>query len=80
MKHIYIEAKNNHTTEYFFLKAIISELFPEKKEGVDFKFYFLDGVDNLFNEKKSNIQTFIKKKQRFRNFFLCFFHFFLCFF
>jgi hypothetical protein len=62
MKHIYIEAKNNHTTEYFFLKAIIGELFPEKKEGVDFKFYFLDGVDNLFNEKKSNIQT-IQKAQ-----------------
>jgi hypothetical protein len=62
MKHIYIEAKNNHTTEYFFLKAIIGELFPEKKEEVDFKFYFLDGVDNLFNEKKSNIQT-IQKAQ-----------------
>ena len=59
MTHIYIEAKNNHQTEYFFLKAIISECFKEKKEGSDFKFYFLDGVDNLFNEKKSNIQTFI---------------------
>lgn len=62
MTHIYIEAKNNHQTEYFFLKAIISEFFPEKKEGSDFKFYFLDGVDNLFNEKKSNIQT-IQKAQ-----------------
>lgn len=62
MTHIYIEAKNNHQTEYFFLKAIISEFFLEKKEEVDFKFYFLDGVDNLFNEKKSNIQT-IQKAQ-----------------
>lgn len=62
MTHIYIEAKNNHQTEYFFLKAIISECFPEKKEGSEFKFYFLDGVDNLFSEKTSNIQT-IQKAQ-----------------
>ncbi len=62
MTHIYIEAKNNHQTEYFFLKAIISECFPEKKEGSDFKFYFLDGVDNLFSENTSNIQT-IQKAQ-----------------
>ena len=64
MKHIYIEAKNNHTTEYFFLKAIISELFQEKKEEVDFKFYFLDGVDNLFNEKKIQYSNNTKSTSR----------------
>lgn len=57
MTHIYIEAKSKHQTEYFFLKAIIANIFPNKKEDVDFKFYFLDGVDNLFSKKASNIQT-----------------------
>lgn len=64
MTHIYIEARNNHQTEYFFLKAIISECFPEKKEGSDFKFYFLDGVDNLFNEKKIQYSNNTKSTSR----------------
>lgn len=62
MTHIYIEAKNNKTPEYNFLKAIIANIFPNKKEEVDFEFKFLDGVDKLFSEKTSNIQT-IQKAQ-----------------
>lgn len=62
MTHIYIEAESNKTPEYNFLKAIIANIFPNKKEEVDFEFKFLDGVDKLFSEKTSNIQT-IQKAQ-----------------
>lgn len=46
MNKIFIEAKSDKTSEYNFLKTIISQDFKDKK--VDF--IFMDGVDNLFSE------------------------------
>lgn len=62
MTHIYIEAESDKTPEYNFLKAIIANISPDKKEKVDFEFYFLSGEANLFSEKGSNKQT-IQKAQ-----------------
>lgn len=46
MTRIFIEAKDNKTSEYHFLKAVIN-LFFQKAEV---KFIFMDGLGNLFNE------------------------------
>ena len=46
MNKIFIEAKNANTPEYHFLKAILSQFFPNKEYG----FIFMDGIGNLFNE------------------------------
>jgi hypothetical protein len=63
MKHIYIEAESKKTTEYNFLKAIIKKILPNKRENDDFEFKFLAGVENLFSEKASNIQTIQKAQE-----------------
>jgi hypothetical protein len=63
MKHIYIEAESEKTTEYNFLKAIIKKILPNKRENDDFEFKFLAGVENLFSEKASNIQTIQKAQE-----------------
>lgn len=63
MKHIYIEAKSKETTEYNFLKAIIGKFLSDKRENDDFEFKFLNGVDKLFSEKASNIQTIQKAQE-----------------
>lgn len=46
MTKIFIEAKNNKTSEYYFLKTIINVFFPNR----DYKFIFMDGIGNLYNE------------------------------
>lgn len=46
MTKIFIEAKNKHTSEYYFLKTILNLFFADKE--VDFR--FMDGIGNLFNE------------------------------
>lgn len=46
MTNIFIEAKNNKTSEYYFLKTIIEVFFPKR----DYKFIFMDGIGNLYNE------------------------------
>lgn len=46
MTKIFIEAKNEHTSEYHFLKTILNLFFADKE--VDFR--FMDGIGNLFNE------------------------------
>lgn len=42
MNRIFIEAKNNKTSEFHFLKAILNRFFPDKEVG----FIFMDGIDN----------------------------------
>lgn len=46
MTRIFIEAKNDKTSEYYFLKTIIATFFP----GIEVKFIFMDGIGNLYNE------------------------------
>lgn len=46
MTKIFIEAKNDKTSEYYFLKTIINKFFPK----VEVKFIFMDGIGNLYNE------------------------------
>lgn len=46
MTKIFIEAENNKTSEYHFLRTIINIFFP-KKEVV---FIFMKGIGNLYNE------------------------------
>lgn len=50
MNRIFIEAKNNKTSEFHFLKAVLNRFFPDKEVG----FIFMDGIDNLFNEAIRN--------------------------
>ena len=46
MTKIFIEAKNNKTSEYHFLQAIIAKFFPYVKA----EYIFMDGIGNLYNE------------------------------
>ena len=46
MTKIFIEAKNNKTSEYYFLYTILNIFFPE----AEVEFIFMDGIGNLFNE------------------------------
>ncbi|HAM84154.1 MULTISPECIES: DUF3226 domain-containing protein [Butyricimonas] len=46
MTKIFIEAKNNKTSEYHFLQTIINIFFPK----MDVEFIFMDGIGNLYNE------------------------------
>lgn len=46
MTRIFIEAKNNKTSEYHFLRTIIDIFFPEMKV----QFIFMNGIGNLYNE------------------------------
>lgn len=46
MTRIFIEAKNDKTSEHYFLKTIIATFFP----GIEVKFIFMDGIGNLYNE------------------------------
>lgn len=50
MNKIFIEAKNEKTSECNFLKAILRRFFPDKKVG----FVCIDGIGNLFNEANIN--------------------------
>lgn len=50
MTKIFIEAKNNKTSEYYFLKTIIDIFFPD----IEVKFIFMDGIGNLYNETNLN--------------------------
>ncbi|WP_273388601.1 DUF3226 domain-containing protein [Barnesiella viscericola] len=50
MNRIFIEAKNSSTSEYNFLKAILSLFFSDKEFGL----ICMDGVSNLFNESIIN--------------------------
>lgn len=46
MTKIFIEAKNNKTSEYHFLQAIINNFLPEAET----EFIFMNGIGHLFNE------------------------------
>lgn len=46
MTRIFIEAKNNKTSEYHFLQAVVNIFFPE----MDVEFIFMDGIGNLYSE------------------------------
>lgn len=46
MTKIFIEAKNNKTSEYHFLKTIINIFFP----AIEVEFIFMGGIDNLYKE------------------------------
>lgn len=46
MNKIFIEAKDKRTSEYYFLKTILSQFFPDKE--VDF--IPMNGIGNLFHE------------------------------
>ncbi len=48
MTKIFIEAKNNKTSEYYFLKTIINIFFQEKEKEIEF--IFMNGIGNLYNE------------------------------
>lgn len=50
MNKIFIEAKNNKTPEYYFLRTIIDKFFPQMEVG----FIFMDGIGNLHNETVIN--------------------------
>ena len=50
MTKIFIEAKNNKTSEYHFLQAIISKFFP----AIKVEFIFMNGIGNLYNETNLN--------------------------
>lgn len=50
MTKIFIEAKNNKTSEFHFLQAIISKFFP----AIEVEFIFMDGIGNLYNETNIN--------------------------
>jgi len=50
MNNIFIEAKHEKTAECFFLKAVLNRFFPEKAV----KFFFMDGIGNLFKESILN--------------------------
>lgn len=50
MTKIFIEAKNNRTSEYHFLQTILNVFFPEK----EVEFIFMDGIGNLYNETIRN--------------------------
>lgn len=59
MNKIFIEAKDEKTSEYHFLSAILEKFFPDKtiskdgKEG-DIKFVCINGIGNLFNDTNKN--------------------------
>lgn len=46
MNKLFIEAKNNKTPEYYFLKTLLCKFFPDKVV----EFIFMAGVGNLFRE------------------------------
>ena len=46
MTRIFIEAKDNKTSEYHFLRAIINNFLPDAET----EFIFMNGIGNLFNE------------------------------
>lgn len=46
MNKIFIEAKHDNTSEFRFLKTVLSQSFQDR----EFAFIFMDGVDNLFSE------------------------------
>lgn len=46
MNKIFIEAKNNKTSEYHFLRTILAQSFPDKAV----EFIYMDGIGNLFSE------------------------------
>lgn len=50
MTKIFIEAKNNKTSEYHFLQTILNVFFPEK----EVEFIFMNGIGNLYNETIRN--------------------------
>ncbi|MDO4171384.1 MAG: hypothetical protein Q4D28_01585 [Prevotellaceae bacterium] len=50
MTKIFIEAKNNKTSEYHFLQTILNLFFPEK----EVEFIFMNGIGNLYNETICN--------------------------
>lgn len=50
MTKIFIEARNNNTAEYHFIKTILDIFFPER----DVNFIFMDGIGNLFKETITN--------------------------
>ena len=51
MNRIFIEAKHDKTSEYHFLKTVLSLHFQDK----EVEFIFMDGVDNLFSEAILNV-------------------------
>lgn len=50
MNKIFIEAKHDKTSEYYFLKTVLTQRFQNK----EFVFIFMDGVCNLFSESILN--------------------------
>ena len=46
MNLVFIEAKNNNTSEYNFIKTVLSNFFADK----NIEFVCMNGVDNLFNQ------------------------------
>ncbi len=50
MTKIFIEAKNDKTSEYHFLHTILNVFFPE----AEVEFMFMDGIGNLYNETNLN--------------------------
>ena len=46
MTKIFIEAKNNKTSEYHFIQTILNIFFPK----MEVEFIFMDGIGNLYNE------------------------------
>lgn len=50
MTKIFIEAKNDNTSEYHFLQTILNVFFPETKV----EFIFMNGIGNLYNETNLN--------------------------
>ena len=45
MTKVFIEAKSNKTSEYYFLRTIINTFFPKADVG----FIFMDGIGNLYS-------------------------------
>lgn len=46
MTKIFIEARNNKTSEYYFLQTILNIFFPK----IHVEFIFMNGIGNLYNE------------------------------
>lgn len=46
MNLVFIEAKNNNTSEYNFIKTVLTNFFADK----NIEFVCMNGVDNLFNQ------------------------------
>ena len=46
MNLVFIEARNNNTSEYNFIKTVLTNFFADK----NIEFVCMNGVDNLFNQ------------------------------